>query len=99
MLTAEVADSDAVIAESALGTGSYVNISGRSTVCRKTPHAFQGHDSTKTTIRYPYVIAETVNVGRRQLTGADFLELPLSHNQSTISPSADHSLLKSLESR
>jgi poly(3-hydroxybutyrate) depolymerase len=32
----------------------------------------QGHDGTKGSIRYPYVLAETVNVGRRQLNGADF---------------------------
>ena len=31
-----------------------------------------GHDSTKATIRYPWVLAETVNAGRRQLTAADF---------------------------
>ena len=32
----------------------------------------QGHDSTKATIRYPYVLATTVNVGRRHLNAADF---------------------------
>lgn len=31
-----------------------------------------GHDGTKATIRYPYVLAETVAVGRRQLNEADF---------------------------
>ncbi len=32
----------------------------------------QGHDSTKASVRYPWVLAETVNVGRRQLAPADF---------------------------
>jgi len=32
----------------------------------------QGHDSTKATIRYPYVLATTVNIGRRHLNTADF---------------------------
>ena len=32
----------------------------------------QGHEGTKASIRYPYVLAETVNVGRRQLSDADF---------------------------
>jgi poly(3-hydroxybutyrate) depolymerase len=31
-----------------------------------------GHDSAKATVRYPYVLSETVNIGRRQLNGADF---------------------------
>ena len=31
-----------------------------------------GHDGTKATIRYPYALAETVAVGRRQLNEADF---------------------------
>ena len=32
----------------------------------------QGHDSAKATIRYPYVLATTVNTGRRHLNAADF---------------------------
>ena len=31
-----------------------------------------GHESTKATIRNPYVLAETVNLGRRRLNQADF---------------------------
>ena len=31
-----------------------------------------GHEGSKASVRYPYVLAETVNVGRRQLNGADF---------------------------
>ncbi len=31
-----------------------------------------GHEGAKETVRYPYVLAETVNVGRRQLSPADF---------------------------
>ena len=32
----------------------------------------QGHDSTKATIRNPYILAATVNTGRRHLNAADF---------------------------
>jgi poly(3-hydroxybutyrate) depolymerase len=32
----------------------------------------QGHDSTKATIRYPYILATTVNSGHRHLNTADF---------------------------
>ncbi len=32
----------------------------------------QGHDSTKATIRYPYILATTVNAGHRHLDAADF---------------------------
>jgi poly(3-hydroxybutyrate) depolymerase len=32
----------------------------------------QGHDSTKATIRYPYILATTVNSGHRHLNAADF---------------------------
>ncbi len=32
----------------------------------------QGHEGAKASIRYPYVLAETVNMGCRQLNGADF---------------------------
>lgn len=43
----------------------------RASVERRLAH-ISGHDSAKASVRYPYVLAETVNVGRRQLTGADF---------------------------
>jgi poly(3-hydroxybutyrate) depolymerase len=32
----------------------------------------QNHDGAKATVRYPYVLAATVNAGRRQLSAADF---------------------------
>jgi poly(3-hydroxybutyrate) depolymerase len=32
----------------------------------------QGHDSTKATIRYPYILATTLRTGRRHLNQADF---------------------------
>ena len=60
----------------------------------------QGHDSTKATVRYPYVLAETVNVGRRQLSDADF-GLPF-HPQPPVrlreGVKTSTELLKSLES-
>lgn len=58
-----------------------------------------GHDSTKAAIRYPYVLAETVAVGRRQLNEADFgipfqPQLPYDFAEG-VKNSAD--LLKALE--
>ena len=32
----------------------------------------QGHEGAKATVRYPYVLAETVNMGRRRWSDADF---------------------------
>ena len=60
----------------------------------------QGHDTTKASIRYPYVLAETVNVGRRQLSDADFglpyqPQLPYDF-AAGVKTSSD--LLKALES-
>lgn len=34
--------------------------------------SIQGHEGIKASIRYPYVLAETVNMGRRRLNDADF---------------------------
>jgi dipeptidyl aminopeptidase/acylaminoacyl peptidase len=59
----------------------------------------QGHDGTKATIRYPWVLAETVNVGRRQFSAADFglpfQPQPIYDFAKGVHTSAD--LLKSLE--
>lgn len=61
----------------------------------------QGHDSTKETIRYPYILATTVNTGRRHLNAADFgipfdpHPVPYDFSQA-VRQSAD--LLKALES-
>jgi len=59
----------------------------------------QGHDGMKASIRYPYVLAETVNMGRRHLDGADFglpyqPQLPYDFAAGVVS---SNSLLKSLE--
>jgi len=58
-----------------------------------------GHEGAKATVRYPYVLAATVNAGRRQLNGADF-GLPFQPQPpynfvSGVRTSAD--LLKALE--
>ena len=59
-----------------------------------------GHEGAKATIRYPYVIAETVNSGRRQFTIADFgspfQPQPIYDFAKGMQTSA--TLLKSLES-
>src|ERR1700760_3504093 len=38
----------------------------------KRLESISGHDGTKASIRYPWVLADTVNSGHRQLTAADF---------------------------
>ena len=58
----------------------------------------QGHDGMKASIRYPYVLAETVNMGRRHWNGADFglpyqPQLPYDFAAGVV---ASNSLLKSL---
>jgi poly(3-hydroxybutyrate) depolymerase len=45
--------------------------SGRAEL-EKTLTRIEGHDGTKASIRYPWVLAETVNSGHRQWTEADF---------------------------
>jgi predicted esterase len=60
----------------------------------------QGHEGAKASIRYPYVLAETVNVGRRQLSEADFglpyQPQPAYDFAAGVKTSSD--LLKALES-
>jgi poly(3-hydroxybutyrate) depolymerase len=59
----------------------------------------QGHDGAKSTVRYPYVLAETVNAGRRRLSAADFgvpfQPQPVYDFAAGVRSSAE--LLKSLE--
>ena len=99
VLTAEVADGDAVIAKVDSPFQIVRGIATDRASVEKRLTRIQGHDSTKATIRYPYVIAETVNVGRRQLTGADFglpfQPQPVYDFAKGLQTSA--SLLKSLE--
>jgi poly(3-hydroxybutyrate) depolymerase len=59
----------------------------------------QGHDGAKASVRYPYVLAETVNMGRRRLSDADFglpyqPQPPYDFAAGVVS---SNSLLKSLE--
>jgi poly(3-hydroxybutyrate) depolymerase len=59
----------------------------------------QGHESAKASIRYPYVLAETVNMGRRRWDGADF-GLPFQPQPPydfAAGIASSNSLLKSLE--
>jgi poly(3-hydroxybutyrate) depolymerase len=62
--------------------------------------AIQGHEGAKASIRYPYVLAETVNMGRRRLSEADFglpyqPQPPYDFAAGVVS---SNSLLKSIES-
>jgi poly(3-hydroxybutyrate) depolymerase len=98
-LTAEVMDGDAVVAKVDSPFQIVHGITTERAAVEKRLAHIQGHDGTKATIRYPYVIAETVNVGRRQLTGADFglpfQPQPVYDFAKGLQTSA--SLLKSLE--
>jgi dienelactone hydrolase len=75
-------------------------VSGRADLERRLAK-IQGHDSTKATIRYPYVLATTVNTGRRHLNEADF-GIPFDPHPVPydFAQAAHHSaeLLKALES-
>jgi poly(3-hydroxybutyrate) depolymerase len=46
-------------------------VSDRANIERRLAR-IQAHDSTKASIRYPYILATTVNTGRRHLNQADF---------------------------
>ena len=72
LLTAEVADGDTVVATVTAPFQIVHGILADRASIEKRLSRIQGHDSTKATIRYPYVIAQTVNVGRRQLAPVDF---------------------------
>jgi dienelactone hydrolase len=100
VLTVELTDGDAVIATVATPVQIVRGIATDRAAIEKRLAHIQGHDGTKATIRYPYVLAETVNVGRRQLNGADFglpfQPQPVYDFAKGVRTSAD--LLKSLES-
>jgi len=71
-LRAEIVDGDQVVASLARPIQVVGGIiSGRAVLERRLAK-IQGHESTKDTIRYPYVLATTVNTGRRHLNEADF---------------------------
>jgi dienelactone hydrolase len=72
MLQAEVLDGETPVAAVAAPFQIVKGIElDRASVERRLAR-ISGHDGAKATVRYPYVLAETVNVGRRQLNGADF---------------------------
>ena len=72
VVTAEITDGDAVIATIAAPVQLAKGIATERASVEKRLARIQGHDGTKASIRYPYVLAETVNLGRRQLSAADF---------------------------
>lgn len=100
VLQAAVADGDAQVTTITVPLQVVKGIeTGRAAVESRLAK-IRGCDSAKSTVRYPYVLAQTVNVGRRQLNSADF-GLPF-----TPQPPYDfvkgvkdsNELLKSLES-
>ena len=71
-LKAQISDADSTVASLEAPVQIVRGIlTERSSVERRLAK-IQGHDSTKASVRYPYILADTVNVGRRQLNGADF---------------------------
>jgi dienelactone hydrolase len=72
VLTAELLDGDSMVATVTAPFQIAHGIATDRASIEKRLARIQGHDGTKATIRYPYVLAETVNTGRRQLNGADF---------------------------
>jgi dienelactone hydrolase len=100
-LHAELLDGDEAIATLAQPIHVVRGIaSGRANIERRLAR-IQGHDSTKATIRYPYVLATTVNTGRRHLNQADF-GIPFDPHPVPyeFAPAVRHSaeLLQALES-
>jgi poly(3-hydroxybutyrate) depolymerase len=71
-VTAEVVDGENVIATVTSPVQIVRDIiTGRAAIEKKLAQ-IDGHESAKATVRYPYVIADTVNSGRRQYTTGDF---------------------------
>jgi predicted esterase len=99
ILTVELIDGDATVATVTAPFQIARGIATDRAAIEKRLTRIQGHDGAKATVRYPYVLAKTVNVGRRQLSGADFglpfQPQPVYDFAKGVHTSAD--LLKSLE--
>jgi dienelactone hydrolase len=98
-LQAEVLDGETVVAAVAAPFQIVKGIELDRAPIERRLARIPGHEGVKASVRYPYVLAETVNVGRRQLNGADF-GLPFQQQPpydfvKGVRNSAD--LLKSLE--
>jgi poly(3-hydroxybutyrate) depolymerase len=72
LITAEIVDGGTTIATVSAPLQIVRGIVTDRAALEKRLARIQGHESSKATIRYPYIVAETVNVGRRHLTTADF---------------------------
>lgn len=72
VLSAEVLDGETVAASSNALIQLVNGIARDRASIERRLAKIQGHEGTKASIRYPYALAQTVNVGRRQLSGADF---------------------------
>jgi poly(3-hydroxybutyrate) depolymerase len=99
VLRAELTDGDAPLAAAEAPVYLIRGIEVDRPAVEKRLAKIKGHDNTKASIRYPYVLAQTVNVGRRRLSGADFglpyQPQPVYDFAAGVKTSA--SLLKSLE--
>ncbi len=71
-LTAELLDGGAVVATVASPLYLVRGILSDRARIEERLARIPGHESTKASIRNPYVLAETVNIGRRRLNQADF---------------------------
>jgi len=72
LVRAEVMDGGAPVAASISPLVLVKGIIRDRAVMERRLSSIQGHEGAKASIRYPYVLAETVNVGRRHLNAADF---------------------------
>jgi len=71
-LSAQITEGDTVLATVTSPLYLVRGIATDRAAVEKRLARIQGHDGTKATIRYPYVLAQTVNTGRRQFSAADF---------------------------
>ena len=100
-LRAEIMDGDQMIASLERPIQVVRGILTERQALERRLSKIQDHESTKSTIRYPYILAMTVNTGRRRLNQADFgipfEPRPVPYDfASSVKQSA--ALLKALES-
>jgi pimeloyl-ACP methyl ester carboxylesterase len=99
-LRAEILDGETVAATLETPLQLVNGIESQRSAIEKRLVRIQGHDSTKATVRYPYELARTVNIGRRLLSPIDF-GLPFTPQLPyDFAKGVQHSteLLKALES-
>jgi dienelactone hydrolase len=72
LVRAEVMDGGSPVAAIASPLAVVKGITREHSAVEHRLSLIQGHEGAKATVRYPYVLAETVNMGRRRWSDADF---------------------------